>query len=151
MQKPEVQLLRGHAHITLTLTLPGRSLRSRTTLMSRLTWRIHPNPGRQDAEIDTCNERRSYTYSPHPWRQCAQRSALFQFYYTAALISFRCGIGTLGMTGAHKTTPHDLGVHTQGQGGWPDFCSAPSPGWRSQSSSPGWWHTQVAASHAHPA
>ena len=63
---------------------------------------------------------RSFTHSPRILGGNVHNDPLFQFYYTAALISFQCGIGPRGMTGPSDTST----ISGFTQGGGPDLLSA---------------------------
>ena len=88
---------------------------------------------------------RSYTHSPRILGGNVHNDPLFQFYYNAALISFGCGIGPLGMTGTFDNST----ISGFTQGGGPDLLSAVT-GVAISALKAGWWHKWQQAMRIRP-
>ena len=88
---------------------------------------------------------RSYTHSPRILGGNVHNDPLFQFYYNAALISFGCGIGPLGITG----TSDNSTISGFTQGGGPDLLSAVT-GVAISALKAGWWHKWQQAMRIRP-
>jgi hypothetical protein len=88
---------------------------------------------------------RSYAHSPRILGGNVHNDPLFQFYYNAALISFGCGIGPLGITG----TSDNSTISGFTQGGGPDLLSAVT-GVAISALKAGWWHKWQQAMRIRP-
>ena len=93
----------------------------------------------------TAMDGRSFSHSPRILGGNVHMDPLFQFYYNAALISFKCGIGPRGMTGPSDTST----ISGFTQGGGPDLLSAVT-GVAISALKAGWWHKWQQAMRIRP-